>query len=235
MATRKGKVKADAPVEIREASQKGLKGFDDKAISDSIISAHKQALVEGKAAEAKAAAAFAVCVIAAKLRESKDNRNLADEAFTSGWRYSMRGLYPRLHAAQVSWVEQSRSKDKEGNEKVSYKLSAYGKNISSDAQQAAIYLTSATVEESGSLMAVRKAIRNRKQELADAEMTDEQRDCQRLHAEIKQAVDAILAGLAEIESPKAYLEVAEMLLPVAEYVAAGNDETEEAEAQAESA
>jgi hypothetical protein len=229
MKMSKRKTKADAPVEVRDAVKHGLNGFDDKAVADSIITAHEQSLIADTAADAKAAAAYSVCMVAAELRNSKDNANIADEAFQSGWRYSLKGIYLRLHAAGVSWVERTESKDADGNQTVAYKLTKYGRNISSNAQQGAILLTLEEVKAAETLQGLRKAIRDRKAELATEALTENQVLCAEAADDLQTVFDAIMAELAEIESVEAYAEVGERMLPIMEYVALGSEETEETE------
>jgi hypothetical protein len=225
--------RADAPKAVREAVQKGLNGFNDKAVCDSIIEAHNQAEIAGTAAEAKAAAAFQVAIVASDLRHSDQNKTLDDQAFQTGWRYNMRGIYQRLHAAEVTWVERTESKDKDGNQTVSYKLTKYGRNISSDSQQGAVLLSNEAVKECGSLQALRKAIKERKAELAAEAMTANQVECAELAAMLEKGVKAILAELVELESPDAYTEVITRMAAIADYVAQGREtEAETAEVAA---
>ena len=197
MATSK---KANATQAVVQANQKGLEGFEDKQVADAIVAAHKAAMLADKHSEAKAAAAYAVCCEAQRIRAI--NASISAEAFASSWRYSMRGILPRLYAAKVSWVEQTERKLKSGEIEVGYKLTSYGRNISSDASQTGQYDIDAI--EAGSLTGVRKAIKAAKQAEAEQAETDAERELRELRESYLELAKQALDLLDDAESVEAW-------------------------------
>jgi len=185
---------ANAPVVVQEASQKGLRGFDDKAVTDAIVKAFEQATIAGVATDAKEAAAFVLCQSGTALRHDQHNALLSDDAFQQGWRYSTRGILPRLFTAGVTWVEQTTREMSDGTVKVGYKLTQYGRNISSAACRSGLFLTVNETDEAGSYRGVLDAIKVKADAAIWEELTDEQKEC-REQAELFSAGVKVLRGL----------------------------------------
>ncbi len=195
---------ANAIKEIRDAHAKGLQGFVDKDVVALFKDSHKAANAESKAAATKAQAAYELCRYANALRYSDDNRNLSDEAFEQGWVYSMKGILPALKTARVSWVEKTQRKLADGSIKHGYKLTSYGQNLSSNAKAAAVWLKPEDMEQLDSLQGIRKAIKKRRDIVAEAELTDEQRKCNELAEQLKTGFALLSKLLADAESAEAY-------------------------------
>lgn len=210
---------------VVEAKQQGLHGFQDKQIADQIVEAHKQDGSAKTHAEAKAKAALKVCRIASKLRiDDEINSKLTAEDWASQWRKSVQGVLPRLHAAGIDWVEQTERKLKDGTTQVGYKMSGYGRNISSDANQTGQY--SIDARKCDSLMDVRKAIKVAKQAEAEAAETDQEKELRELSELYHQGIDALTALLVEAESAEAWQTAIDQL---AEMVEANSMEVPEIE------
>jgi hypothetical protein len=199
--------KAKATQAVMQANQRGLDGFDDKQVADAIVAAHKAASLADKHSEAKAAAAYAVCCEAQRIRAI--NATIDAEAFASSWRYSMRGILPRLYAAKVTWVEQTERKLKSGDVEIGYKLTSYGRNISSDASQTGQYDIDAV--GAGSLMGVRKAIKEAKQAEAEAAETDQERELRELRESYLELAKQAQSLLEDAESVEAWQMACEVM------------------------
>ena len=199
MSTTK-KQAANATSQVIEASTHGLDGFDGRAIVRAVSEAFTQASIARDASDAKAAAAFTVCSEAQRVRAR--NATLDRDAWSNSWRSSVKGILPQLHAAGIEWVEQTSTTLNDGSERIGYRLTSYGQNISSDANQVGQYDIDA--DEAGSLQAVRKAIKAAKEAEAEAELTDEQRECQEKAVELVAGFKLLQKLLAEAESAEAY-------------------------------
>jgi hypothetical protein len=200
MTTNKDKSQAAATPAVIEGNTLGLKGFNGSAIVKAVSAAFTSANEAKTHAEAKAEAAFTVCVEAQRVRA--ENKLLDREAWSNSWRSSVRGILPQLHAAGIDWVEQTATTLNDGSERIGYKLSGYGQNISSDANQTGQYDIDAVKAES--LQGVRKAIKACKaaEELAD--MSPEQLECAELAGLLDDGFKVLKQLLAEAESAEAY-------------------------------
>lgn len=198
MSTNKAKA-ANATAPVREASTHGLKGFDGRSIVKAVTEAFKQSQIAGTATEAKAAAAYSVCCEANKVR--KENATLDREAWSNSWRSSVRGILPQLHASGIGWVEQTETV-KDGQSRIGYRLTSYGQNISSDANQVGQY--DIDTEQAESLQGVRKAIKAAKEAEALEDMTDEQLECVARAGLLAESFKLLSALLADAESVEAY-------------------------------
>lgn len=185
---------------IAEAARHGLNGFDDKTVAALIIEAHERASEASTAADAKAQAAYNVCCVAQRLR--RENDTLDREAWSTAWRASMKGILPRLHAAGVSWVEQTERTLKDGTVKAGFKLTSYGQNISSDASRTGAYNIDA--ESLESLTQVRGAIKAAIEAEAAEEMTDEQKLCREMDDTLVEGFKVLRKLLSDAESVDAY-------------------------------
>lgn len=222
------KVKAKGNKQVVEAKLRGLHGFSDKKVADSIIEAHSEAKAASDHAEAKAKAALAVCRESSRLRmDDSENAKLTAEDWASQWRYSMRGILPRLHKAGIDWVEQTETTLKDGSVKIGYKLTGYGRNISSDANQVGQYGIDA--RKCDSLREVRKALEVAKTAEAEAAESEVERECRELAEVFDHGVKTLRKLLAEAESPEAWQSAIDA---VAEQVEANTIPEIEAEAEA---
>jgi hypothetical protein len=204
------KQKAKGNKQVVESKLRGLHGFDDKAVSLLIIEAAEQAATAKDASEAKAKAALRVCQIASGLRlDDSENSKLTSDDWASQWRYSLRGILPRLHKAKIEWVEQTERKLKDGSTVVGYKLTGYGRNISSDANRTGQYGIDA--RKCDSLMEVRKAIEAAKQQESEAAESEVERTCRELAGVFDDGIKALRKLLVEAESPEAWQSAIDML------------------------
>jgi hypothetical protein len=222
------KVKAKGNKQVVEAKLRGLHGFSDKAVTDAIITAHSEAAKAADHAEAKAKAALEVCRVASTLRiDDAENSKLTAEDWASQWRYSMRGVLPLLHKAGIDWVEQTETTLKSGEVRIGYKLTGYGRNISSDANQCGQYDVDARKCES--LREVRAALKAAKEAEAIEAESEVEAECRELSVVFDDGVKALRKLLAEAESPEAWKAAIDA---VAEQVEANTIPEIETEAEA---
>lgn len=231
MATKKASKKADATAAVRKAAQEGLKGFDDKAVVDQIVTAYRKHELAEKHSEAMAEAAWKVCCLAQDIREQ--NKSLHREAWRSAWRKSMAGIMPQLFAKKISWVEQTERKTKNGV-KVGYKLTSYGQNISSDANRTGQFDIDA--KACGGLRATREAIKAAAKAEAEANMSDADRQVSDAEKAFRKAVKGWAEVLQKTGSPDAWERAAAAVVELAEREAAdlaAQEKLETAAAKAE--
>jgi hypothetical protein len=153
-----------------------------------------------------------VCRHASKLRIDDDvNSKLTSDDFASQWRYSVKGIMPQLHAAGIDWVEQTERKLADGTVSTGYKLTKYGRNISSDASQCGQYAFTPNHEidarKLDSLQECRKAIKAAKEAEALAAETDTEREMREVLEQFDTGVKLLRDLLVDSENPESVREV----------------------------
>lgn len=162
---------ANATPSVATAAKHGLKGFQTRKIVAAIKQAAEASALMEEQSELRAKQAFTVCTIAQSIR--KQNKLLDRQAWSDSWRASIKGILPELYAAKVPWVERTDPKD--NTKSTTYKLTSYGQNISSNANQVGQFDIDAKM--CGSLQSIRRAIKKIKaREASEVVAAEEAKD-----------------------------------------------------------